>query len=86
MARIRSYYGVPAKRGMIVTYGASDGEDVDCLIVGSADADRLRVKMRDFKGGWSKRTCLLHPTWHVTYPQNDQGLAPAANNQALSNE
>lgn len=72
MAKIRSCYGVPAKRGMIVTYGAGDGEDVDCLIVGSAGSDRLRVKLRDFRGGWSKRTSLMHPTWRVTYPQDDK--------------
>jgi hypothetical protein len=72
ISRIREYYGVPAKRGMIVRYGASDGEDVDCLIVGSDHSGRLRVKMRDFNGGWSKRTCLLHPTWRVTYPANSQ--------------
>lgn len=53
---VRSYYGVPAKRGMRITV---DG--FPATIVGFAGA-RLRIR---FDG--AKRTAIAHPTWRVDY-------------------
>ncbi len=61
MAYIRRYYGVPAKRGMRVVYGASDGDCIDAVIVGSKGA-YLRVRL-----GNNKHTSLLHPTYYLRY-------------------
>ena len=69
MARIRQYYGVPAKRGMVIIYGMDGG--VRCLIVGSGACDRLRVRPMMKDGTYSRKTSLIHPTWRVSYPQND---------------
>lgn len=70
MSRIRKCYGVPAKRGMVIIYSTSDGDKVECLIVGSRN-NRLRVKMSNRKGGWNEQTCLLHPKWNVIYPNEN---------------
>jgi len=67
MARIRRYYGVPAKRGMTVTYGMDGG--LKCLIVGSKN-DRLIIRPMMADGTWSRRKSYIHPTWRVSYPQN----------------
>lgn len=57
MEYIRRYYGVPAKRGMTITF---QGEP--CVIVGSQGA-HLRVRV-----SWRKRPVPIHPTWEVVYP------------------
>lgn len=70
MQAIRLKYGVPAKRGMEVSYHRQrDGEEIKCLIVGTSCSDRLRVKMRQYDGKLNKRTSLMHPTWNLTYPK-----------------
>jgi hypothetical protein len=74
MARIRRHYGVPAKRGMVISYGETPFP-VKCLIVGSASSDRLRARCERPEGGWSKRTILLHPTWAIQYPENEKSAA-----------
>jgi len=55
---VRSYYGVPAKRGMRITI---DGRPA--TIVGFKD-QYLRIR-RDGE----KRTVIAHPTWRVEYPK-----------------
>lgn len=53
---IRDTYQVPAKRGGQIIY---DG--LKCTILG-ARGHQLRVRLPK-----QKRTALLHPTWRVTY-------------------
>ena len=63
---IRNCYGVPAKRGGRIVYGASDGEDCPGRIIGAKGA-RLRVRFDYPNGKPGDRTALLHPTWNVVY-------------------
>jgi len=55
---VRSYYGVPAKRGMRIVI---DGRPA--TIVGFKN-QYLRIR-RDGE----KRTAIAHPTWRVEYPK-----------------
>jgi hypothetical protein len=61
MVDIRRLYGVPAKRGMRVTYAPDVFPAKHGVITGSMYG-HLRVQ---FDG--AQRSILLHPTWFVTY-------------------
>ena len=66
LAYIRRYYGVPAFRGGLIVYGASDGETIKAKITGSRGA-QLRAKMQKNDGTYNRRSALFHPTWHIAY-------------------
>lgn len=55
---VRSYYGVPAKRGMRVIAAGKPG-----TIVGF-DGPHLRIRLdgEKYAGNW-------HPTWRIEYPE-----------------
>lgn len=55
---VRTYYKVPAKRGMQITV---DGQTA--TIVGFAGA-RLRIRITGKPGVY-----VAHPSWRVTYPK-----------------
>lgn len=57
-AYVRSYYGVPAKRGMRV-----DIQGKPATIVGFSGAS-LRVRLDG-----EKHIVNAHPTWEITYPE-----------------
>jgi hypothetical protein len=65
---IRRTYHVPAKRGGIIVYGASDGESIKARITG-ARGHQLRARMERTDGTFNRRSALFHPTWHITYLQ-----------------
>jgi len=63
MEYVRSYYGVPAKRGRQVRLGLGFGKRLagkGGVITGSR-GQYLRVRLDDGE------RVLLHPTWEVTY-------------------
>lgn len=60
MKAIRDRYGIPAKRGMRITF-----QGVPCTITGTTRSQQhLRVRFDD----GPKRTYPIHPTWEVAYP------------------
>lgn len=60
LAWIRTHYGVPAKRGMRITFDGSPA-----TIVGAGGWDgRLRIRV---DGAY--RAVSVHPTWHIEYPK-----------------
>ena len=61
MARIRAYYGVPAKHGMKILF-----RDQPATIIG-ATQDAMRLKIRHTTK--PKTTHQIHPTWQVQYPE-----------------
>lgn len=63
---IRTHYKVPAKRGGLVIYAASDGEAIPGRITGAHGA-RLRVRLQRYDGTYNRRSSYFHPTWHMTY-------------------
>jgi hypothetical protein len=74
---IRRTYHVPAKRGGIIVYGASDGESIKARITGSR-GHQLRARMMRNDGTFDKRAALFHPTWHITYlSARPAGSAPS---------
>jgi hypothetical protein len=62
MQRIRSVYGVPAKRGGQIRFTDSNGAIWHGRIK-SARHGRLRVALEN----WPRETVILHPTWQVEY-------------------
>lgn len=63
MKSIRDRYKVPAKRGMRIKFQGDP-----CTITGASRfAEHLTVRFDDDP----KRRCYIHPTWAVTYPQED---------------
>lgn len=66
LAYIRRVYGVPAKRGAIVTYLASDGEIIPAKITGSRGA-RIRAKLQRYDGTYNTKSSIFHPTWNLVY-------------------
>lgn len=63
MARIRSYYRVPAKRGLTIKFCGDD-----MMIVGTTRDGSMRLRARCVATGniWT-----LHPTWEIEYPAVD---------------
>jgi len=72
MASIRECYGVPAKRGMQVTFLGDlvNFGPIDCLIVGSTCGNSLKVRIKE-DGGWSKNTFTMYPSWKAKYPESE---------------
>ena len=60
MEYVRKYYGVPAKRGMKVTY--TGGSKPKTGVITSAPGAKLMIRMDGMK--FSRR---YHPTWELTY-------------------
>ena len=61
---IRDNYGVPAKRGMRVTYSPCEGSkdrERDGVITGTC-GPHLRIRLDG-----DKRAGIYHPTWQVQY-------------------
>lgn len=59
MARIREYYGVPAKRGMRVTMTGRPGT----IVASSRTSMHLRVRFDNAP----EYISLVHPTWEIAY-------------------
>lgn len=66
LAYIRHYYKVPAKRGGLIIYTASDGEDIPGKITG-AKGTYLRAKLQRYDGTYNRKSSLFHPTWNLAY-------------------
>ena len=62
---IRSYYNVPAKRGMQIRF---EGQDYGRIT--GTDGPHLRAKMND------GRVAYFHPTYHLEYLSNGDWVKP----------
>lgn len=60
MQRIRSYYSIPAKRGMRILFKGAP------YIITGTTRGPMYIRVRPADGG---RTFALHPTWEVEYPE-----------------
>jgi hypothetical protein len=63
---IRDTYKVPAIRGGRIICGATDGEELEAVIIGGRDG-RLRARYIGDDGAIGKRTVFFHPTERITY-------------------
>lgn len=61
MGSIRRYYGVPAKRGMRITFMGRPAVIVGATLNGGMG---LRIRIDG-----EQRVVPVHPTWEITYPE-----------------
>ena len=66
MASIRKKYGVPAKKGMKITFGLVFGEKFAAKIGTIIGSQGEYLKIR--RDGQDYRYELYHPTWEIIYP------------------
>lgn len=65
MQWIRDNYGVPAKRGMVVTYSPCEGskQPPRTGIITGSRGPHLLIRLDG-----DTRSSVYHPTWQVEYP------------------
>lgn len=65
MQWIRDYYGVPAKRGMVVKYSPCEGSKDRSRtgVITGARGPHLLIRMDG-----DMRSSAYHPTWQIEYP------------------
>jgi hypothetical protein len=64
LPRIRQQYGVPAKRGMRVTYQKDQNHAEKAGKITSSDGAYLRIR---FDGDIKTYPAPFHPTWNIKY-------------------